>query len=105
MPDHFVHQVPLFGREWYCAKGCKAAAVTYDTKIPMHPCPKMADLMVPLIKVGTKAKLETVERQDEVGDELVQADANGRVIMSVVTTRDDGQDCTVYPPTATLDWS
>lgn len=89
--------------QWYCPKNCGAQATTYDSQLPMHPCPNMASLMVPLVKVGTKAKLEVVERQDYVGDELVQTDAGGRVIMSVVTTRDDGQDCTVYAPTATIE--
>jgi hypothetical protein len=90
-------------QRWHCSNGCDAAAITYDAKLPMHPCPKMNGLLVPLILIGTKAKQEAVERGDYVGGELVQTDANGRVIMSVVTTRDDGQDCTVYPPTATIE--
>jgi hypothetical protein len=56
--------------------------------------------MVPLILVGTKAKVETVERQDYVGKELVQTDSEGNVIMATVVTRDEGQDCTVYAPCA-----
>jgi hypothetical protein len=57
--------------------------------------------MSPLIKAGVRAKVEAVEREDYIGDELVQLDANGRPIMSVITTRDDGQDCAIYAPTAT----
>lgn len=60
----------------------------------------MAGLMVPLVQDGTRAKLETVERGDWVGRELVQTDTEGRVVMAVVSTREDGQDCTVYAPTA-----
>jgi hypothetical protein len=56
--------------------------------------------MAPLVKEGTKVKIETVERQDYVRRELVQTDANGRPVMAVVTTREDGQDCTVYAPTS-----
>jgi hypothetical protein len=79
--------------------------VTYDSKLPMHPCPKIAGLMTPLLKEGVRAKIEVVERPDYVGGELVQVDGNGRPIMSVVTTRDDGQDCTVFAPVATIDRS
>jgi len=56
--------------------------------------------MVPLVPKGTDCKVEAVERGDYVGQESVQIDVNGRPMMAVVTTRDDGQDCTVYAPTA-----
>jgi hypothetical protein len=56
--------------------------------------------MTPLVKEGAKVKIEVVERQDFVGRELVQTDEHGRPVMSVVTTRDDGQDCTVFAPTS-----
>lgn len=66
----------------------------------MHQCAGIKGLVSPLVLCGTKAKVETQEREDYVGDELVQTDADGNVIMSTVTTRDDGQDCTVYVATA-----
>lgn len=66
----------------------------------MHQCAGIRGLVSPLILVGTKAKIETQAREDYVGDELVQHDAEGNVVMSTVTTRDDGQDCTVYVATA-----
>jgi hypothetical protein len=53
-----------------------------------------------MVPAGTHCKIEVHVREDYVGKELVQTDANGRPVMSVVTTRDDGQDCTVYAPTA-----
>lgn len=68
----------------------------------MHPCKGLAGLMVPLKVTGTKVKHEAVERGDWVGKEIVQADAHGRVVQSVVTTRDDGQDATVYAPLARM---
>jgi hypothetical protein len=49
---------------------------------------------------GTAAKLEVNEREEYVGRELVQTDANGRPVMSLTITRDDGQDCVVFAPTA-----
>jgi hypothetical protein len=84
---------------WDCPK-CPAEARTVDTKIPHHQCPGMAGLMVPLVRRGESVKVEAVEREDYIGRELVQVDGNGRPVMAVVTTRDDGQDCTVFAPTA-----
>lgn len=91
--------IPLLERRWECPN-CPSKAVTRDGKTPMHPCPLMNGLMVPLVLEGTRCKVEPVERGDWVGDELVQTDAEGRPVMAVVTTRDDGMDCTVFAPTA-----
>lgn len=88
-------------KDWVCAKGCGSHARTVDDKLPHHRCREMAGLMVALIPAGTKAKVEAVERGDYVGTDLVQRDAEGRVWMSTVVTRDEGQDCTVYAPCAT----
>ncbi|MGR6922559.1 hypothetical protein ACU635_50610 [[Actinomadura] parvosata] len=60
----------------------------------------MAGLMVPLTPEGVRCDVRAVEREDYVGRELVQLDGNGRPIMAVITEREDGQDCTVYAPTA-----
>lgn len=91
----------MLRRRWHClGQGCESAAVTVDGKTPMHRCRAVAGLMVPLAPEGTRGKIEAVERDDWVGRELVQTNADGRPVMSVVTTRDDGQDCTVYAPTA-----
>lgn len=87
-------------QEWYCPN-CDSTAVTFDLKLPHHPCKKTAlGLMVPLVRKGLAAKVEAVERQDFIGSELVQMDENNRPVMSVVVTRDDGQDTTVFAPTA-----
>lgn len=90
---------PLLNRRWNCPN-CDSQAVTVDSKTPMHPCGGMAGLMVPLTPAGQRCKVEAVEREDYVGRELVQTDGNGRPVMAVVTTRDDGQDCTVFAPIA-----
>lgn len=71
-----------------------------DAKTPMHPCHGLAGLMTPLVPKGTSCKVEAVERGDYIGRELVQTDGNGRPVMAAVITRDDGQDCTVFAPTA-----
>lgn len=88
---------------WACPS-CDSQAQTVDAKIPMHPCRGLKGLVAPLVPLGAKAKHEVVEREDLVGSEVVQTDGDGRPIMSVITTRDDGQDCTVYSPTAQADY-
>lgn len=68
-----------------------------------HPCPGLHGLSVPMVPAGTRCKIEANEREDWVGQEKVQlAPENGRPYMNVVTTRDDGTDCAVYAPCATL---
>lgn len=89
----------LLERRWECPN-CESAAVTVDAKTPMHPCGGLAGLLTPLVPAGQKCKVEAVEREDYIGDELVQVDGNGRPVMAVVTTREDGQDCRVFAPTA-----
>lgn len=66
----------------------------------MHPCRGMKGLNVPMVSAGTKAKVEAVERGDYIGGERVQRDGEGLPVMSIVTTRDDGQDCAVLAPSA-----
>lgn len=69
----------------------------------MHPCRgsgALAGMMVPLVVTGTRCKIEAIERLDFIGNEHVQMNAAGRPIMAALTTRDDGQDCTVYAPCA-----
>lgn len=88
-------------RRWYCPN-CPATDVTREAgpHTRFHPCPALAGLTAPMVEVGVRAKVEAVERDDYVGRELVQTDGNGRPVMAVVTTRDDGQDVAVYAPTA-----
>ena len=87
---------------WECPN-CTTTHVTHETQphTPFHTCRGLHGLTAPFIAAGLKAKVETVERGDYVGRELVQSDGNGRPVMAVVTTRDDGQDCAVLAPTAT----
>jgi hypothetical protein len=58
-----------------------------------------------MVPAGTKCKVEAIEREDFVGDETVTTDGEGRPVMSVVTTRDHGQDCVVFAPCATANVS
>lgn len=87
---------------WYCPR-CDAEARTVTTRLPHHPCPGMAGLMVPLIVRGDRARLLTVDREDYIGKQDVQLDDNGRPVMAVEVEHADGStDRTVYAPTATV---
>lgn len=66
-----------------------------------HQCPGSAGMLAPLVPEGLSCKTEAEEREDYIGAEKVQLDANGRPIMAMVTTRDDGDDRIVFPGTAT----
>ena len=94
-------------RRWECrAPGCGQTAVTHEVNphTRFHVChgrTGTAGLTVPMVPAGTDCKVEARERDDWIGDESVQTNADGRPVMSVITTRNDGQDCTVYVPCAT----
>lgn len=94
--------VPLLSRQLnYGCPNCDRTLSTTNPKLPHHPCRGLRGLLAPFVVAGVRAKVETVERGDYVGRELVQADGEGRPVMAIVTTRDDGQDCTVLAPCAT----
>ena len=87
---------------WYCPNcEAKAKTVRADVHTQMHPCAGLGGLVTPMVERGVRAKVEAVVRGDYVGKDEVQYDGSGRPIMSVVTTRDEGQDCAVYAPVAT----
>lgn len=86
---------------WHCPN-CQEAARTVDDKLPMHNCVGTAGLFIPLVPREQKAEVVVNERQDYIGDEDVQYDGLGRPTMSVTTKRDDGEDCTIYAPTASI---
>jgi len=56
-----------------------------------------------MVPAGSGASVRAVEREDYVGQEIVQYDGNGRPIMSVITDRADGSnDVTVLAPTVRM---
>lgn len=87
---------------WECPS-CDFTDVTHEARphTQFHTCRGLKGLTAPMVPAGTKAKHETREREDWVGSEHVTLDGDGRPVMSIVTTRDDGQDCTVFAPLAT----
>lgn len=96
--------VPILGAavSRYECKTCNRRFETREprTRVPMHPCAGRAGILTPMVLEGGSVKIETVERQDYVGKDVVTRDDNNRPIMAVVTTRDNGQDCTVFAPCA-----
>lgn len=83
--------------EWYCPN-CTQVEVTYNV-VPhtrFHVCPGLKGMTAPYMPVGTRCKVEAVEREDYIGNELVQCNADGRPIATVVTTRDDGNDVIAF---------
>ena len=90
-------------QHWECPN-CDLTDVTHESQphTRFHACRGLLGLTAPMVPAGTRCKVEAVERGDYVGRELVQYDGEGRPVMAVVTTRDDGTDCAVLAPCATL---
>lgn len=89
--------------DWYCPN-CGLRDQTREVRphSRFHTCPKLRGLSAPMLPADVAAKVELREREDYVGGEKVQLDPErGRPVMSVVTTRDDGQDVAVFAPLAT----
>lgn len=88
-------------KTWVCPScGYTEMAKGQDNR--WHRCGKQAGVLVPLVLEGTKAKHVLLEREDYEGEQLAQRDENGRAVMSLLTIRDNGQDCTVLAPTAVI---
>jgi hypothetical protein len=90
-------------RRWECLS-CDFTDVTHEAQphSRMHPCRGLRGLTTPMVPAGTKGKNVAHERGDYIGKDLVQLDGEGRPVMSIVTTRDEGEDATVFAPTATF---
>lgn len=89
-------------RDWYCPS-CGQTDQTRELEphTRFHVCPRLRFMTVPFLEAGTKGKIELHEREDYIGDELVQRDPElGRPVMNMETTRDEGTDLRVYAPTA-----
>lgn len=89
---------------WICPN-CDFADVTRDAQphTRFHTCRGLKGLTAPMVPDGTRCKVEALEREDYVGKDRVQTDGEGCPVMSVVTTREGGQDCTVLAPCATAE--
>jgi len=88
-------------RRWECGK-CTATHVTRlaGPHAPMHPCKGMRGLLIPYVPAGSRVKVTANEREDWIGREVVQADGEGRPVMSVTAEFGDHVDAVVYAPAA-----
>ena len=90
-----------FHVDWYCPN-CgltDQSPPLKPTASRMHHCPKIG-MDAPLVRAGVKAKVEITERQDYAGRDILQRNDDGKAVMNVTITRDDGQDVVVFAPTA-----
>lgn len=87
-------------RYWVCPK-CGAEDVTREAQphSRFHSCPALGGLTAPMLPRGLNADVRVHEREDYVGTEDVPL-VDGRPISAVEVVRDDGNDVTVYAPTA-----
>lgn len=100
--------MPAFGgvllappvQRWECY-GCNRTLATPRAKpgIPLHRCRN--GLAMPFVPEGQRRKVVTHVREDYVGGDDVQLDADGRPVMNTTVERDDGYDTAVYAPCAT----
>jgi hypothetical protein len=90
-------------QRWECSN-CDLQQVTRrsDVHTEFHHCAGLAGLWAPMVPAGTRTKVEVNEREDYIGRDLPQMH-QGRPVMNLVVTRDDGQDCIIYAPTAVGD--
>lgn len=86
-------------QRWGCPN-CPATAVTEGQLNRFHRCPGLGGLTAPMVLDGVRCKVVAEVREDYVGREDVQCDADGRPVMAVRTVRDDGEDLAVLAPTA-----
>lgn len=88
-------------RRWECPN-CNLQSVTHETRphSEFHHCRGLAGMWSPMVPAGTRCKTVAVEREDYIGRENVQTDGDGRPIMAVIVTRTEGEDRTVYAPSA-----
>jgi hypothetical protein len=80
---------------WECPN-CDATDVTRGL-VPnrFHTCAGLHMLTAPLVRAGTRCKVEAEEREEYLGREVQATGDDGRPYMAVRTTRDDGCDLAV----------
>jgi len=91
-------------QRWVCPN-CNLTDVTHlpadAVASRFHACRGLRGLTAPMVPAGTRCKVAAVEREDYTNGDMVTADDEGRVVMAVRTTRDEGTDLAVYAPCAT----
>lgn len=90
-------------RHWVCPN-CTNTEISYEPAqiviTKMHNCKGLKGLSAPMVPEGIDCKVEAREREDYLGRDIAQTDGDGTPMMSVVTTRNNGEDCAVLASTA-----
>jgi hypothetical protein len=92
MPAFLLDQVIT---RWECPN-CDTTDVTRGL-VPnrFHTCAGLHMLTAPLVRAGTRCKVEAEERADYLNGEVQATGDDGRPYMAVRTTRGDGEDLAV----------
>jgi hypothetical protein len=92
----------LAQEQYWACPNCDLTDVTREQEphTRFHACRGLKGLTAPMVPAGTSCKVEAIERGDYVGRELVTLAGDGRPVMAVETTRDDGTDRAVFAPCA-----
>lgn len=83
--------------QWFCPN-CDVTSVTGPLppgSTRFHICAGLHMLTAPLIRAGTRCKVEAEERADYLNGEIQNAGDDGKPYMAIRTTRDDGEDLAV----------
>lgn len=98
-----TRDIPILRPEqhWECPN-CDLKEVTHESTphTRMHPCRGLRGLTAPMVPEGTRCKVVAREREDYIGKEDVAYAPDGRPVMAVETTRDEGNDVVVFAPCA-----
>lgn len=93
-------------KNWYCP-ACDKQHVTKisDPHSPLHQCPKFRGAWIPFVEAGMDAGFRVNYRQDYLGKDTAITDGDGNVVQSVTTQRENGEDCTIFAPSANVNLS
>lgn len=90
---------PLAG--WECPNCWQTALTAPWMPNRFHTCPGLHMLVAPMVRAGTRAKVEAHTWEDYQGREVTQDGDDGKPYMNVEVTRDGGTDLAVLAPCAT----
>jgi hypothetical protein len=112
--DHYVSlndgsRIIDFHTDWYCPE-CSEVAQSVNTvvngnklrQMPLHYCAGLYGLLAPMVKKGVQARLRVNYREDYTHGDICTADERGKVVMSITTQRNDGEDLVLHSPCTVL---
>ena len=91
-----MYDVPLLGMQYEdlhcpnCGLSERVSPRLAPGSSRFHNCPKLHMLSAPLVPVTADCKVEAIDREDYLGDEIQNKGDDGRPYMAVETTHADG---------------